>query len=205
MWADGVWAWLQPSVEAYISCHDRNKWCAKHAINICITAWLKWSSIVTKSSLTRPVASFSTFQTMPFGTAVSFGTTQRKRKSCTLHCDKSFATPQFLIMKHELEGKQITYYHHVCPYALFWRCPLFLSNAFLHMTGFADLQRWMKLANSRLVHLKQCLSNIFCLILQCDYDLWGFAVFRLQFISPNQPFFLVSHLKLYLTLWPLLF
>lgn len=42
---------------------------------------------------------------MPFGTAVSFDTTQRKRKSCTSHSDKSFATPQFLIMKHELEGK----------------------------------------------------------------------------------------------------
>lgn len=73
------------AVEAKINCHERNKWCAKHAINICNTAWLKWSFIVTKSSLTRPVASFSTFQTMPFGTVVSSETTPSKVKGWMLH------------------------------------------------------------------------------------------------------------------------
>lgn len=160
MWTDLLWAWLQPSVEAYINCHDRNKWCAKHAINICITAWLKWSSIVTKSSLTRPVASFSTFQTMPFGSAVSFVTAQRKWKSCTLHNAKSLQLASFSLRSNETGSKShfIIMFVQTLPFRAFL---FFCQMPFSIWQVFADLQRWMKLANSRLVLLKQCVSNNF--------------------------------------------
>ena len=144
---------------------------------------------MTKSSLTRPVASFSTFQTMPFGTTASFVNTRRKNKEFVLllnggtwkHCGFSFRIVRHTGIKSHKSIVFITKtYKKKAHTRKYWALLYFCHISFLlwqSLLNMYELQRWMKVRTD-FNKSKSCSLNIMSVRDLCNslMQLWFMRV-----------------------------